>query len=128
MSRGFLAASLMAFVGCIPCEDVGASFDEACLTGPMAADSTLEIEARQNCGSSCAGDVDCAAVVDLDTIRIVATQTECLLDCQPDGTCQRQVTRCLIPPLSPGEYEVVFPGLASKTLRIQPGATTSCLF
>lgn len=126
MTGRILAAGLLSLSGCVPCEDVGATFDEACLSGPMAADTTLEVEVRENCGSSCAGELDCAAIVDLNTIQVVATQTECLLDCVPDGTCQRRVTRCLIPPLSPGEYEVVFPGLASKTLRVESGGQRSC--
>lgn len=127
MTRGLVGISLVVLAACVPCEDVGPTFGEACLSPAMAADTTLQVEVREDCGSNCTGALDCTAIIDLDTVHIVATQSECLLDCVPDGTCQQRTTTCLIPALSPGDYKVVFPGLATKTLRVQPGAASSCV-
>lgn len=124
--RVLAACLLLVISACVPCEDVEPSFGAACLNPSMAADTTLQVEVREDCGSNCTGALDCTAIVDLNTVHIVATQSECLLDCVPDGTCQKRVTTCLIPPLSPGNYDVVFPGLASKTVNVQSGAASSC--
>lgn len=118
--------SLLGFAACAPCEDIGPTLGATCLLPSMADNVNLEIEVREDCGSSCSAPLDCTASVDLDTVTVIATQTECRLDCVPDGTCRQRISRCLLPPLAPGDYEVLLPGLPSRTLRVESGAPSSC--
>lgn len=121
------AAALVVFISaCAPCEDIAPTLSNACLPAAMAEGVTLEIEVQETCGSSCSAPLDCTATVEFQDITVIATQTECRLDCVPDGTCQRRTTACLLPALTPGDYQVHLPGLASRTLRVEPGAPDAC--
>lgn len=126
MSRLVLLGLWGVFVACVPCEDVAPEFGNACLPETMAANETLRIEVQEDCGTNCSAPLDCTASVDFERVTIIATQTECLLDCVPDGVCRKRTTECLLPPLAAGDYEVVFPGLSTKTLRVESGAASAC--
>lgn len=124
--RSILVALALVAAACSPCETIGPALSEACTPASMASDTEIEIEVREDCGTSCSEEPDCAAVVDLNTVTIVASQTECRQDCTPDGSCRRRTARCLIPALSPGDYQVVIPGVGTRTLRAEPGAPATC--
>lgn len=122
----FVAALAVLVCACAPCEDIGPTLGDACLPPAMAEGVTLEIEVEEDCGTSCSAPLDCTASVEFQDVTVIATQTECRLDCVPDGTCQRRTTSCLLPALTPGDYQVHLPGLPSRSLRVEPGAPQRC--
>lgn len=121
--------TLALAAACAPCEDREVNLAEACLLPRMAADQELEIEVREACGTSCSETPFCTSFLDVtngNTVTVIASQSECSLDCVPNGTCSTRTVICLLPSLAPGEYFVTLPGLASRTLTVEAGAPASC--
>lgn len=121
-----LAAVAIVAASCSPCDDVSVNFSATCLPQRVSPFMDLDIELQEACGSSCSEPPVCTSILDLNMLTLISAQTECTQDCVPTGVCVTRKVRCLLPPLDPGVYSVVIPGLPPRQLTVEPGQPVAC--
>jgi hypothetical protein len=113
------------------CEDIPADLGELCIPDAIAPGLTTNIEVRELCGNGCSDQPSCTAVfrnaqVVLDTDLNFCASSQSAI-CLSAG-CLHRTLSCALPSLSAGEYTLVVPGGALRTLHVQPGGLSACRF
>lgn len=111
------------------CNNVSVDIAAACLPALAAQDSAIAIQVREACGTNCAGQPRCTAVLESGALVLEMTEDQC-----PDpfsacasAPCQQRVIGCRLPPLGAGDYPVIVPGAPARLLRVRAsGGAYSC--
>jgi hypothetical protein len=113
------------------CDDVPADLGDLCIPGTVAPNLTTNVQVRELCGNPCSDLPTCTAVfrdaqlyLDTNLNYCLSSQSaSCLV-----GGCLHRTLSCALPAMKEGEYALIIPGGALRTIKVQQGGASACQF
>jgi len=127
-SLALVAAVLVAGCGKGDCK-VQRTTARVCIPDLAAAGATLAIAVADPCTSACTfAGLSCSATIDGESgsVELTVDRTDCATGGACVAVCVRRDVICSVPPLSPGDRQLVVNGAVAGTLHVAAGGAESC--